>query len=138
MAKEYFIYSTLANSQIYVGYRVGPNDIPTMDEGTQVHIKGGAGVADRNGVAPFGVLTKVTDEQLGYLKSNDGFNEHVKRGFLQIRDSKVDTEVAAADMEPRDNSAQLVEEDYVEGKAPVINDEAPTQARIAPANSRRA
>lgn len=140
MAKsKYYVYSTLANSNLYTDYVEGPNGLPR--EGETILIKGGAGVANRMGVAPFGVMTEVTSEQVEKLKKNEHFAAHMERGFIQIRESKEDEEKVAGDMTNRDESAQLTEQDYTEtGEAPPVQTgaaDAPTQARVN-TNPRRA
>lgn len=137
MAKsKLFVYSTLANSNLYTDYVEGPNGLPR--EGETILIRGGAGVANRMGVAPFGVKTPVTAEQVEKLKKNEHFVGHTERGFLKIVESDEDEEKVAGDMTSRDESAQLVESDYEEDKAPKqVAEDAPTQTRV-PANPRRA
>lgn len=129
MASNVYIYSKLSNDNVYAPYAKGGADLPIRGEG--VLIKGGAGVADKRIVTPQGVVTTITREELELLKSIPQFNEHVERGFLKIQDTKVEVEVALADMTAeRDGGAPLVPEDFEEGKAPISNaDSAPDEVK---------
>lgn len=112
-----YVYSTLSSGMTYTITKKGKNDMPIIDG--RIEIDGGANVADKKTfVTPRGVVTKITDEQYEALQQNPVFKRHVKKGYIQVSDAKVDAEVAAADMTSRDESAQLVEQDFAEGKAP--------------------
>lgn len=109
MSKK-FIYSTLTADNIYAGYAKGGADIPIVAH--QVHIKGGANVADRRLITPRGVVTEVTDADFDFLMENSVFQMHVENGYISFSDRKEDPEVAAADMEGRDQASPLVPEDF--------------------------
>ena len=107
-----YIFSTLANDNLYAGYVKGGADLPRLER--QVLIKGGAGVAgrDQRMITPRGVVTEVTDSEYEFLKTNVVFKRHQDTGFIKIEDRAADPEQVAADMTGRDNSAPLVDADF--------------------------
>lgn len=105
------IYSTLSAAVNYQVYDKGPNDLPIPV--SEIVIQGGANIPDKYMRTPDGaVATPVTDEQLANLRLNPVFQMHEKNGFIVIKDKPVDGEKVAADMEGRDKSAPLVDQDF--------------------------
>lgn len=111
-----YIYSTLSADVAYTPYAQGGGDMPVELPG--ILIKGGAGIANDRFVTPRGVATQVTDEQLEQLRANEVFKMHEKNGFVQVSQSKVDPDVAAADMTGRDQSAPIVPQDLPDDAQP--------------------
>lgn len=121
MAKSKYVYvcSKMASDNAYTTYHPrskSANDMPRKDR--QVLIKGGAGVTNKQLVTPHGVVTKITPEELEYIRKNDpAFSRHEKRGFLKVLDkdpSASDVKSMAKDM-PDDKSKQATKES-VKGK----------------------
>jgi hypothetical protein len=108
--KEFHVYSTLANDNLYMQYSDSPNGIPARI-GDGVTIQGGAGVADARMWTPRGVRTTVSAEQLAYLQACPTFVKHVERGFVVVEGSKVDPEQVAPNMSDGDLSRPLTEGD---------------------------
>lgn len=109
MSRNY-VFSTLANNQMYQEWVKGGGDIPVKGRG--VLIKGGAGVANRNLITPLGVATEVSDEELQLLEANDVFQTHKALGFIVVRQKSADVEKVAADMNRTDKSAPLTEASF--------------------------
>ena len=114
--KSVWVFSTLTSSMDYTNYEKGGADLPVALP--PVHIKGGAGLADKNFVTPDGVGTRVTEQQLEYLRANPVFNLHEKNGFIKVVASEPVPEKAASDMERRDGSAPIVPQDLPEKDQP--------------------
>lgn len=109
-----YVYSTLANDNIYHVYAETSKDPKSIEPRRSVHsilIKGGAGIATKHLITPLGVVTQISEEDLKILEKDESFQVHVKNGFLKIDNKKVDVEVVVADMESRDHSAPIVPED---------------------------
>lgn len=109
-----FIYSTLPNSQYYITYHPQDGVNQVIREKERVLVKGGSGIANKHFVTPLGVVTQVTEAEYEILKEHRLFKLHEKNGYIQVRKTKVDAEVAAADMETRDGSSPIVPEDFKE------------------------
>lgn len=114
-----YIVSKLSASTDYVQYQNtgGPGaSIPAK----RVTIKGGADVADRKHalaegiLTPNGCITKVTDDELEFLKANAVFQTHLNNGHVTILDSRENPNKVAQDMD-KDVSAPLTPSDYEEG-----------------------
>ena len=105
-----YIYSTLTAPNLYTNYVKSNSDLPIVE--SKVLINGGANVASKNLITPYGVVTSVTDEQLEALQQNDDFKLHVENGFIKISTAKEDADVVAADMNSRDDAAPIVPQDY--------------------------
>lgn len=110
-----YIYSTMSCGVIYNFWTkpAGDGSIPSVQK--SIEIAGGAGVADKHFVTPLGVVTAVSDEDFDYLAKHDLFILHEKNGYLKIQDSRIDVEVAVADMERRDQSSPLTPHDDIAG-----------------------
>lgn len=117
------IFSTMTGAVTYTDWKLSPGGLSIA--GKQVTIKGGANVADRKTIiTPRGIGTQVSDEDLAFLENDTLFKFHKKGGFITI-DSVGDirdADIAAADMEGRDDSAPDVEQDYTENgqKPPTV------------------
>lgn len=109
------IYSTLTANQEYRGYNEGKVKAVKWS----VVIKGGANLAGKNLITPMGVLTTVTDEEMGLLETNPSFKRHVERGFITVEKKKVDVEDVVKNMKKKDKSAPKVAEDFKD--APIVN-----------------
>ena len=105
-----YVYSTLTADNQYTAYSKGGDGQPLAERA--VLIKGGSNVADPNTLlTPYGVPTKVTDDELEFLETIPAFRQHRDAGFLAVSKDKVEAEVVAADMTLRDGSAPLTPED---------------------------
>lgn len=126
---DLYVYSTLSNDQRYVSYSTGASGVPKPE--SSIFIAGQANLMTKHFVTPRGVVTKVTAEQLAELRNNDLFKLHMANGFITVSEAKQDAEIVAADMEGRDQSAPIVEQDD-EIPAPVVETvevEAPRRGR---------
>lgn len=112
MSKKFFIVSTMTAAVAYPRYSTGGGDIPVASD--HVTIQGGANVPDKFMRTPEGgVITPVTEEELAILQASPVFEMHQKNGFIKIMDKEPKSaEVAASDLEGRDKSAPLVDEDF--------------------------
>lgn len=109
MAKEFYVYSTMSQDVSYPIWSDG--EVKRVVE--HIVINGGTGVVDKRLYTPNGVVTKVTQEQLAHLKNDRVFKLHEKNGFVKVSEENVNPEkVATEGMELRDQSAQLVPEDF--------------------------
>ena len=124
-----FVYSTLTCDNIYAGYDQR-SDASAHNLVKKVLIKGGSNVADKHFITKYGVMTEVSVEDLAFLQKDSIFQLHVKNGFITFRDRRAaDPEVVAADMEGRDESAPLVDEDFDEDTKPVTTAPAKTSKK---------
>ena len=112
---SFHIYSTISANQEYRGYNEGK--VKTVK--WKVMVEGGANIAGKNLITPKGVLTTVTDEEMGLLETDPTFKRHVDRGFITFEKKKVDIEDVVKNMEKKDNSAPKVAEDFKD--APIVN-----------------
>lgn len=111
MAKHY-VYSRLANSQVYTQWIKGVSD-GTLAKGMEVHIKGGAGIASKHMITPSGVVTEVTQEEAEFLANDHHFKLHQSNGFVTIEKAKHEVEKVVGDMGGEaDKSAPLTPSDY--------------------------
>lgn len=106
-----YIYSTLTADQLYTNYQSSTNGVPLAT--AKILIRGGANLMSKALVTPRGVVTEVTAEELAELKRNPMFDLHMKNGFIQISEAKMDVEAAVSDMVGRDQSAPIVEQDEI-------------------------
>lgn len=118
MSKVY-VFSTLANDQLYQNWLQGGNDLPIKDKG--VLIKGGTGVANDRLITPIGVSTEITEEEYEALKRNPVFLKHEKDGFLTVRAKKVEVEKVTPEMNMDDKSAPLTPSHFKDEDAPLVN-----------------
>lgn len=111
--KKFYIASTLSSSVEYAGYTESGNETPSISH--SVTIAGGANVAGKHFITPSGVITAVSEEDAKFLAAHPLFQLHMKNGFITPLDSKPDDiDNVAADMTTRDESAPLVDNDYVD------------------------
>ena len=115
----YYVFSTLTASQVYTRTEQGGADLPRTV--AEVFIAGGSNIPDKYMRTPIGVMTPVTDEEMGILQENDVFNLHKANGFITVEEAPADAEKVAADMVTRDDSAPLVDEDFDEDNKPKTN-----------------
>lgn len=107
MAKKY-VYSTLSASVRY----------PT-DQG-EILVKGGANIADKHMLTPYGVVTTLEEHQADSLMGSAAFLDHVSAGFITVEDHKEDPDLVAANMTGRDGAAPdtaeslMLEDDTIE------------------------
>ena len=104
-----YVFSTLANDQIYQGWDTNP-DTGINAPSHRVHIKGGAGVANDRLVTPAGVATEVSNDDLEFIKKNPVFKVHVNNGYITISAKKAEVETVVKDMNKRDKSAPATPE----------------------------
>lgn len=117
-----YIASTMTSDVKYTRWKSNPGGINTKQPITamdHVLVKGGHGVASRRPdgglVTPNGVVTKVTDDELAFLKKDETFNTHLKSGAVRIMASNTAPEKAAKDMLQEDKSAPLTAKDFKKG-----------------------
>lgn len=117
-----YVYSTLSNDHSYAVYK-GDLDPKQINHPVKtITIKGGANVAGKtNLIAPKGVVTIVSKDDLEILKGLKSFQRHVKKKFIYFDEKKTDVDRVAKDMEPKDRSAQLTDDDFKQDKQPKVN-----------------
>ena len=120
-----YVYSTASTNVEYAQYGKAEGNAPAPVL-RRVVVKGGANVANKHVITPYGVVTKVSDEDAAFLATDPNFLRHQKAGHVKLETHNVDPEVVAANMTGRDRSAPLVEADFEPGKAPKV--EAPARA----------
>lgn len=108
---DFYVFSTLSANMDYTVWKPGGADLPAI--AGNVRIGGHANVADKHFDTPLGVSTGVSAADLELLEANPIFQLHKKNGFILVKDSDEDIETAVSDMEGRDESAPLVEQDFV-------------------------
>ena len=110
MSKTYHVYSKMAADVTYNDYVPG-GDIPRVAR--SVTIKGGAGVANKNIITPYGVHTEITGEERDMLVKNGIFQLHRDGGFVTIEEKKEDPDRVATNLTSGpDPSAPLTPEDF--------------------------
>lgn len=110
-----YIASTMAANVDYTDYQVdeknGGANVPVR----KVTVKGGSGVARKGGesgvMTPDGVVTRVTDEELSFLMNHAVFKKHLGFEHVKVLKSNQDGERAARDMNKKDPSGQLTDDD---------------------------
>lgn len=135
MSKTLIIFSTLASDVAYTNHAQGGGDMPI--ELPPVVVKGGAGVANDRLVTPRGVATRVTEEQVEYLRQNEIFKLHEKNGFVMVSEAYADPDLVAADMTGRDNSAPVVPQDNLAPDAATVVGGEEADAQAAPTGRKR-
>lgn len=101
-----YVVSTHSSDVEYVNWQSVPGGInlrkPFANGKSSVIIKGGHGVAQRSGTmglhTPNGVVTKISDEELAFLMTDQTFLQHKESGGVKIVKSKPDGAEVAADM----------------------------------------
>lgn len=109
VAEKLYVYCTLSNDQEYVTYGQSVNGVPQAER--RVRIKGEANITDKHFVTPQGAVTPISAEDLVELKANRVFQLHMQNGFIKVDSVLTDIDKGVSDLEGRDQSAPLVEED---------------------------
>ena len=118
----HYVYSTITCDTSYPEYVDNTNKdlgvIKKRPDGKPmtVIINGGHGVANKHMFTPRGVVTRVSDEDMEYLKANVNFKRHVAAGFITFEKKEVDVEKRAESMNDKDGSAPLTPKDFQEGE----------------------
>lgn len=124
-----FVHSTCGQPMTFKFYRerkkgdVSVNSEPLIDPKTrkpvEIQIGGGAYVLNReSGKMRKVVITEVTEEELALLESHPAFKEMKARGFFTVRTvshMEADAHGNPTDMEKRDNTSQILDEDHAKG-----------------------
>ena len=111
-----FVYSTLPASCKFTSHlpkRGGKHQTEIREIEYEVFIKGGHGVAIPGTIDTlFGVMTEVSEKQLGFLLANDGFQQAIKDGFISYENKKETApEKMAKNMEQVSKSSPLTIKD---------------------------
>ncbi|KAG0013624.1 hypothetical protein BGZ81_000921, partial [Podila clonocystis] len=106
----------MTSSTDYRVWMPSGNDLPTA--GRSIVIKGGTGIATKELITPYGMVTEVSDEDLALLEEQEAFQRHIERGFIRVERTKIDPEKIAANMASRDGSSPLVPQDFPQKKQP--------------------
>ena len=110
MSKTYHVYSKMSADVTYNDYVPG-GDIPRVAR--SVTIKGGAGVANKHIITPYGVHTEITEEERDMLLENGIFQLHQNGGFVTIEGKREDPDLVATNLTSGpDPSAPLTPEDF--------------------------
>ena len=118
-----YVYSTLSNDHEYAIYPPDIDPRQITHPVRTIRISGGANVANKTSLlAPKGVVTHVSKEDLEVLENLKTFQRHQARGFIKVDVKKHDVRTVSKDMTPRDKSAQLTDKDFDEDKQPKLND----------------
>jgi hypothetical protein len=108
----WFIYSTLTCDNIYAVYKntdVKSNAIITH----RILIKGGHGIANKQLITPYGVMTEINDSDMELLKKDYHFNKHIENGFIKVvRKKEYDVEKASKDLKEKDGSYPKTPKDF--------------------------
>lgn len=109
---SHYVYSTIGQDMLYTQYKK-TSHVPVPV--SQVLIRGGAHVIDKNLHTPRGIVTKISDEQLKILENIELFKMHKENGFIVVQSNKENpTKVAQRDMKEKDDSAQKTTQDFIE------------------------
>ena len=108
----FFVYSTLTCDNTYAIYKqtdVKSNAIISH----KILIKGGHGVATKQFVTPYGVMTEIEDSDMDLLREDYHFKNHVEKGFIKvIKKREYDVEKACKDLKDKDRSAPKTPKDF--------------------------
>jgi len=113
---QHFVFSTLTAGQEYAQWEKAGGD-GVMIKVKSVKINGGANLNTKQLVTPLGAVTRVNDDELAFLESNECFQIHVKNGHIKVERKNVSISKAVADMKPKDKSAPRTPADYLAGTA---------------------
>lgn len=117
-----FIVSKASQDNEYVIWETTPNGMKKVKK--SILIKGGAGVINKTSMeAPAGVVNEISKEDYELLKEHSAFQRHLANGFMEVLAEEKKAKESAKKKGKRDNSSQLVPEDFEEKgqKAPVVN-----------------
>lgn len=109
----YYVYSTITNDTYYSKFEDN-NDKDISIAIKKVLIKGGHGIASKQLVTPYGVMTEVKNEDMEFLESNDAFQRHIEKGFITVlkkRDN--DIEKVSKNLNEKDGSYPKTPRDYI-------------------------
>lgn len=115
---SHYVYSTLTQSKKFTLWEASPNQMPIRV--ATVFIQGGANCPDKQLVTPKGVMTKVSDEEYETLKKVHTFVSAVKSGYISVESKERKLEKVVRDMEPKDKHAPLTNDDFEQGKEPIV------------------
>lgn len=105
MASRNYVFSTLANDQLYTNWEVQSTHGQDPQKLGHVLVRGGAGVANSHTiVTPRGVVTEVSDDQLAHLEKNPDFQRHKANGFIRVEVRSKEVDKVAGDMNETDKS----------------------------------
>lgn len=108
-----YIYSTLANSQLFVQY-APPTEVGMFaTEIRRVHVNGGAGIASKHLITSQGAVTAISQEDYEAICELKHFKDFVERGHIRVDKKSYDIEKIVGDMNSRDPSAPLTPSDFV-------------------------
>lgn len=114
---KHYVHSTASQDMTYPIYSEGQQNQARIIK--SIIIKGRANVTDpRTLFTPTGAVTEVSEEDLALLKKSDAFQRHVLKGFMKVMDDV--SELDVNDLNARDNSAQLRDEEYAKGLDPRV------------------
>lgn len=103
---DFYVYSTISNNQLY-GIPVAGRPGSVAKATRQILIKGGANVINGRSLhTPKGVATRVTAEELEFLRADKAFQRHLAAKYLTVSEIKEDADEVAKDMKESDGSAQ--------------------------------
>lgn len=105
-----YVLSTLTAAQDYSFYTKSIDGVQRVEK--VIHINGGANVANKHFVTKDGVMTELTDEDVGLLESHPVFKLHKENGYVKIFKSEKDESRVLLDMEKADASAPLTPATY--------------------------
>lgn len=123
---RHFLYSTLTADQLYTTWRPAGEGGSHHTVERQILVRGGSNVPNKNLITTRGTVTEISEDDYAllmgsidntehpdYMKTgNHVFKTHMKNGFLVHRMEKADPgEVAAAELEARDESAPVTPND---------------------------
>lgn len=101
-----YVLSTLTAGQDYSFYKKSnPDGLQQVER--VIHIDGGANVANKHFVTKDGVMTELSDEDIGLLETHPVFKLHKQNGFVKIFRNERDESRVLLDMEKEDASAPL-------------------------------
>ncbi|BFI62752.1 hypothetical protein KD5_25020 [Yersinia pseudotuberculosis] len=112
----HYVFSTISTDVKYTFYGQSANDMPAIEH--TITIKGGANVATKNLITPKGVMTPVEDAEVDMLNTHPVFLRHKKNGFVHVEAKPAAADDVASDMEPRDESAPLIDDDFTGDEKP--------------------
>ncbi len=118
-----YIVSTMTADVKYTRWKSNPGGINVAQD--SVLIKGGHGVAQKGADGglrtPEGVLTKVSDDDLKFLMSDEVFQTHLKHGAVKVLKVKAEPAKVAKDMQAG-KDAPLQAKDLDEGGRAAVPD----------------
>lgn len=109
----HYIVSTASAPMKYVVYEQGKGNTPKAKQ--MIRIEGYANVANKLTLStPNCAITEISDEEWELLQKNSSFAKHVQDHFM-FHTEVADARKAVADMEKKDNSAQIRDDEFAQG-----------------------